>query len=135
MEREMQRVVALRHAADRDQVIRRLQEELGRSREELSRAAVRVREAAARGGRLKPEPYISLRSLYPNRKTPRTQPLNTSRNTLTNTNQTRREAAERSARVHTRIWLSQQYQRHESQSQRSPSMSTTTSSMSVVHGK
>ena len=67
MEREMQRVVALRHAADRDQVIRRLQEELGRSREELSRAAVRVREAAARGGRLKPEPYISLRSPYPNR--------------------------------------------------------------------
>ena len=55
----MQRVVALRHAADRDQVIRRLQEELDRSREELSRAAVRVREAAARGGRLKPEPSIS----------------------------------------------------------------------------
>lgn len=48
MEREMQRVVALRHAAGRDQVIRRLQEELSRSREELSRAAVRVREATAR---------------------------------------------------------------------------------------
>jgi len=63
----MQRVVALRHAADRDQVIRRLQEELGRSREELSRAAVRVREATARGGRIKPEPSIPLRSTYPNR--------------------------------------------------------------------
>lgn len=82
MEREMQRLVVLRHAADRDQVIRRLQEELSRSREELSRAAVRVREAT-----------------------------------------TRREAAERSARVHTRIWLSQQYQMHESLSQRNPSQS------------
>lgn len=69
MEREMQRLVR------RDQVIRLLQEE-------LSRAAVRVREAT-----------------------------------------TRRKAAERSARVHTRMWLSQQYQMHESQSQRNPSQS------------
>jgi hypothetical protein len=75
MEREMKKIVALRHAADGDEIIRRLHDELGRSREELSRAAVRVREAT-----------------------------------------TRREAAERSARAHTRIWLSQQYQRQESQS-------------------
>ena len=48
MEREMQEIVALRHAADGDEIIRRLHEELRRAREELSRAAVRVREATAR---------------------------------------------------------------------------------------
>jgi hypothetical protein len=48
MEREMKKIVALRHAADGDEIIRRLHDELGRSREELSRAAVRVREATVR---------------------------------------------------------------------------------------
>jgi len=76
MEREMKKIVALQNAADGNEIIRRLYDELRRSREELSRAAVRVREAT-----------------------------------------TRREAAERSARAHTRIWLSQQYQRQEIQSQ------------------
>jgi hypothetical protein len=48
MEREMKKIVALRHAADGNEIIRRLHDELGRSREELSRAAVRVREATVR---------------------------------------------------------------------------------------
>ena len=77
MEREMQKIVALRHAADGDEIIRRLHEELRRAREELSRAAVRVREATARreaqtparGPELyTPRPYPTLTTPTPTRR-------------------------------------------------------------------